>query len=487
MQDRIPSPGKEGRMLITPEDGSPAFYAKVEMADDASVQGTPYSTATVLSDDVAALYGKDNKAVANDIFRHLYKESIPKLGDVCVTARKDLPSCWLLCNGDIVDDTAEYDSFRQVLDPDKVSMWSKGKTVKVTGLDGYTIPSQKPCYDGTYYYICGYKISRGDIVSQHVFYSTDCKTWTAVQISATAAVTTNIIYVPELNQYCVLAYQSGRLYVYYTSNPRGTSWPFVTAFTGSSGARIVVGSFAYLNGYFIIAVTTLDNTYVCHSKAAAGPWEEQLIAYNGTAGNLIYDDSDGTTYYKMINDEQQTFKAFCSIYKDFEGNFGSYNTYSDMGEPNSYGAHLEKVGNKFIALTINGVFSLNKVPFENAATKLSDVNVVTTQAHQPFLFTIEDNFHGGYLCCSPMLDAIMRFDAQGNYVEAIPYKITIPSRSTPKGYLYYEMGADGKVYKFGLVDTATYELTYYTLDVFLPEIALDGVYAYIRSKMECDA
>lgn len=68
MKDRIPTPGLEGRLLITPEDGSPAFYARAAMADNPTEQGTPFATATMLTDEVAAMFGMDGSAVPNDIF-----------------------------------------------------------------------------------------------------------------------------------------------------------------------------------------------------------------------------------------------------------------------------------------------------------------------------------------------------------------------------------------------------------------------------------
>lgn len=437
--------------------------------------------ANLLKDETAALLAMGATAKVNEVLNAL----IPRIGDIKVTARKNLSDCWLLCNGDVVDDTEEYAEFRQVLDPNKVTMWTKSKTVKVTGLDGYTIPSQKPCYDGTYYYICGYKFDENkDVISQHVFYSTDCKTWTSVQFSTGSNYVCNIIYVAELNQYCVLTYTKGygRLYVYYTSNPRSTSWTPVRVNDGNDGARVVVGSFEYLNGYFTIAVTYISYTDVYYSKNVTGEWKRTVLGDYGATGNLIYDDSDGTTFYKMIKVYSRNYKAYCSIYKDFEGQFSSYNTYTSMGEADSFGAYVEKIGNKFIVLTRNGVFSLDKLPFSDATTKLSGVNLISSNVVQPILFTIEDTFHGGYLCYGPLLDSIMRFDSSGNYVEAIPCKFFENGDTYPTGYMYYELNADGKPYKFGIADTDTNQLTYYTLDVFLPEISVDGAYAYIKSK-----
>lgn len=49
MQDRVPTPGQEGRVKITPESGDP-FYAKLEMADNPTQAGTPLNKANLLTD-----------------------------------------------------------------------------------------------------------------------------------------------------------------------------------------------------------------------------------------------------------------------------------------------------------------------------------------------------------------------------------------------------------------------------------------------------
>lgn len=57
MRNRIPSPGKEGRMLITPENGGKPFYATVTMADEPLEEGTPLAQESLLSDATAEAAG----------------------------------------------------------------------------------------------------------------------------------------------------------------------------------------------------------------------------------------------------------------------------------------------------------------------------------------------------------------------------------------------------------------------------------------------
>lgn len=66
MQDRVSA--TPGRMLITPENGQPAFYATVEMADNPTVEGTPLNKANLLTDATAALFGLGSEAVPDDLF-----------------------------------------------------------------------------------------------------------------------------------------------------------------------------------------------------------------------------------------------------------------------------------------------------------------------------------------------------------------------------------------------------------------------------------
>ena len=71
MEDRISSPGQQGRVLITPEDGGTPYYATVTMADNPTNPGTPLNKQNLLQDMVAALYSENNQAVPNDIFSDL--------------------------------------------------------------------------------------------------------------------------------------------------------------------------------------------------------------------------------------------------------------------------------------------------------------------------------------------------------------------------------------------------------------------------------
>ena len=77
MQDRVPTPGQEGRVLITPENGSP-YYAKIAMADNPTPAGTPLNKDTLLKDATAALYGLGTDAVPDDVLALLSNSALYK-------------------------------------------------------------------------------------------------------------------------------------------------------------------------------------------------------------------------------------------------------------------------------------------------------------------------------------------------------------------------------------------------------------------------
>ena len=102
MLDRIPSPGKEGRMLITPEDGSAPFYARVTMADEPLQEGTLLAKRNLLSDDVAAHFGGDQSFVPNDALRFLGERNLHWWRRTVVNYsenRQDMSALTLFTNG----------------------------------------------------------------------------------------------------------------------------------------------------------------------------------------------------------------------------------------------------------------------------------------------------------------------------------------------------------------------------------------------------
>lgn len=65
MKDRVSK--QPGRVLISPENGSPAFYATMTRADEPTQAGDPINKTTLLTDTVAAMFGWGAEAVPNDV------------------------------------------------------------------------------------------------------------------------------------------------------------------------------------------------------------------------------------------------------------------------------------------------------------------------------------------------------------------------------------------------------------------------------------
>ena len=82
MEDRIPSPGQQGRILITPEDGSAPYYATVTMADNPTNPGTPLNKSTLLQDQTeVALFGTANNRTVDEAFRGIANKLDLIMGD----------------------------------------------------------------------------------------------------------------------------------------------------------------------------------------------------------------------------------------------------------------------------------------------------------------------------------------------------------------------------------------------------------------------
>ena len=82
MKNRVPA--NPGRVLITPEDGSAAFYATVTRADNPTDAGDPLSKETLLKDATAALYGLDATAVPDEVLERISRMFPANMGVLTV-------------------------------------------------------------------------------------------------------------------------------------------------------------------------------------------------------------------------------------------------------------------------------------------------------------------------------------------------------------------------------------------------------------------
>ena len=105
MEDRVPTPGQEGRVLITPEDGSAPYYATLTMADNPTNPGTPLNKETLLQDATeTALFGSAENRTVDEAFRGIANKLDLIMGDqasitVTVTDQAGHPVTQALVNG----------------------------------------------------------------------------------------------------------------------------------------------------------------------------------------------------------------------------------------------------------------------------------------------------------------------------------------------------------------------------------------------------
>lgn len=94
MRDRVPTPGKENRVRITQDDGQ-IVEGVLSYADDATQEGSAYSKANVLPDDVCAELGLDSDTaepkdawMANQTYtRSQLKKRLPTTFQLLMTGR----------------------------------------------------------------------------------------------------------------------------------------------------------------------------------------------------------------------------------------------------------------------------------------------------------------------------------------------------------------------------------------------------------------
>lgn len=73
MKDRLPV--NPGRVRIVPENGSAAFYATMERADNPTQEGTPLNKNSLLKDATAALFGLGTDALPDDVLRKIASDT----------------------------------------------------------------------------------------------------------------------------------------------------------------------------------------------------------------------------------------------------------------------------------------------------------------------------------------------------------------------------------------------------------------------------
>lgn len=288
MQDRIPTPGMEGRVLVTPEGGGTPFYATITMADNPTQEGTPWATVTVLQNSTAALYGLGGDAVPDDVFSML-PEYFEPVGTIKTTVRTDLGENWLLCNGEQVD-SVEYPDLAAVL-PSKVNtefVSPKEQSITTFGsTNSANITSAKVL--GNYFVF--FVIEWNQRTQRYIYYMK----------KDDASRTIHKVAAPTINGTAVSngAYVNGKILLFATDED----------FIDSSQKSFTLKSTTDFESFTDVTIT-LDSTpyYDCCVTGIAYNGSQYLIAlmrYNYTTQYLYYSDSlDGT--FNFVSNSQIT-------------------------------------------------------------------------------------------------------------------------------------------------------------------------------------
>lgn len=153
-------------------DGTLNHYEYLKRDDAPTEEGTPLNKANLLSDATAAKIWpgaatRPEDPTVNDALFKLAKGT-SEVGDITITARTDLSSAWLPCDGRTVSQE-QYPSLCAVLrTPDSPAIWTE-KTVSTNiGAGGDALSYENGHWFRTY----------RDATSAHILVSDDGETWT---------------------------------------------------------------------------------------------------------------------------------------------------------------------------------------------------------------------------------------------------------------------------------------------------------------------
>lgn len=209
----------------------------------------------MLTDSTAELFGLDSAAVPDDVFKLLPTQ----IGDTLTTARNDLGSNWLLCNGDLVS-KEQYPELWDVLSKSQEAE-GIGATYQEIN-DTVSSKSNQYCngiaYGNGYWVICVSHDGREDL---SVYYSTDKVSWTYKLISS-GRQNSSAYRIRFVNGYFVIcAGISGGATILYTKDP-SSNW----SYTDHPLSKYFV-DIAYADGVFVIASKNYTNNgfSICYS------------------------------------------------------------------------------------------------------------------------------------------------------------------------------------------------------------------------------
>lgn len=303
MKDRTPTQVLANgaiRYGIYDDKGTLLRYEYIKPEDEPTQDGTPLNKANLLSDDTAAGLGLNGDPTVDDALN----VARGNVGDIMLTTKSTLGEDWVLCNGNMVDETA-YPVLANLM-PSK-SVTDAWETIATAP------PGDSFASDGNIF-------AKFHNETHTIYYTTDpYGAWSAHVVSEFAglSITGSKLYYMN-NQWVLALYTSGssgnyRWDIWYASEISG---PYVKSTIGLAYS-VSLYDFMYGGGYYIASVSsTLTMRY---ATSLDGTWETSQALTKGAKNGVYYNGqyvfSNGSTglYYADTPTGPYTTKSLSSV------------------------------------------------------------------------------------------------------------------------------------------------------------------------------
>ena len=253
----------------TNKTGTKLFLAG---ATSQAASPTTYSNSGVYIGTDNCLYSNGEKVMTGS-------SDIPgnRVGDIVITARNDIPSNYLLCDGSsVASSQTELLNALPPIDGTKYTDWEANKEVSINLGNGLF-------YNNKYYF--PERSSTSIRINRCSELVTVDKTINVATVSTAYAEICDFQY---LNGYFILLYfDNSRLYIAYTTNIEGSWSVYTYGTTATSDSKIV-----YSNSLYWIITRYDKKIYYAYSTSIAGTYTSSYISisYNITNFALAYTD-----------------------------------------------------------------------------------------------------------------------------------------------------------------------------------------------------
>lgn len=237
MKDRVPV--NPGRVLITPENGSAAYYATMTRADNPTQEGTPLNKSSLLTDTTAAKLGLGADAVPDDAFNVLSRFH-SGLGNEYVWKKARLETVYRISlgtryNANIVQGfdsstqiTYYYSDSVRISTDHKVELISPSVKSVISGFEMGTALS------GKYFYIT---TNRSPFTAYEVY---KCGTYANNAVGDNINASYQHVFVESLEEPVLVS---------YVNSPNSNAYPVDDGYTykalGQFGAKVQVATGSY--------------------------------------------------------------------------------------------------------------------------------------------------------------------------------------------------------------------------------------------------